>query len=362
MNAQGMQILNIVLLIGVCNADLKLLQVTFRHGDRTTVAESQVYYPNDPYINKTYWPEGYGGLINQGKDRAYRLGLFLKKNYGAWLGSVYADSLFYFRSSDISRTKMTAELVAAALFPPIDIQRWNQKLNWQPIPIWNVPLIQDILFLGQFLCEKVAILRKEIETSDPYLLKRQKELAGFFEYVSEHVGINVTQQTSYYIYMHLYSQYTMGYRMPEWTKDIFPFGQFEDVAGYDYVIQSYTKEMQKYNGGVWIREWLRNVDNYINGTATYRALFYSGHEINIAGILNSLNVFIPHVPEFASSVILELHKYGEEYFVRALHKNLDTAVELKIPGCNGIYCHLDTFRNLFADIILENPLESCRKM
>lgn len=39
---------------------IKLFLKIFRHGDRTPVDP----YPTDPYLNLTYWPEGYGQLTD----------------------------------------------------------------------------------------------------------------------------------------------------------------------------------------------------------------------------------------------------------------------------------------------------------
>lgn len=45
---------------------------------------------------------------------------------------------------------------------------------------------------------------------------------------------------------------------------------------------------------------------------------YSCHDVNVAAILRSLKVFELHVPEYASSVIIELLKENNEYFVKVI--------------------------------------------
>lgn len=47
------------------------------------------------------------------------------------------------RTTDFSRTKMTALVALAAMYPPPTVQRWNPNLNWQPIPYDTMPLEND---------------------------------------------------------------------------------------------------------------------------------------------------------------------------------------------------------------------------
>jgi len=68
-----------------------------------------------------------------GKDRAYKLGLLLRDKYNSFLGDVYYPPNVYARSTWLSRTKMTLQLVLAALYPPVDIQQWNSNISWQPL-------------------------------------------------------------------------------------------------------------------------------------------------------------------------------------------------------------------------------------
>lgn len=53
---------------------------------------------------------------------------------------------------------------------------------------------------------------------------------------------------------------------------------------------------------------------------------YSGHETNIGSMLNVLNVYKPHLPNFSSAVILELLQANQTYYVKVL--NFKT-IELK---------------------------------
>lgn len=43
---------------------------------------------------------------------------------------------------------------------------------------------------------------------------------------------------------------------------------------------------------------------------------YSGHETNIASLLEAFGVYEPHVPEYSSAIIMELQEINQEYYVK----------------------------------------------
>lgn len=47
---------------------------------------------------------------------------------------MYIPNEITVRTTDFTRTKMTALVVLAAMYPPTLEQNWNEDLNWQPIP------------------------------------------------------------------------------------------------------------------------------------------------------------------------------------------------------------------------------------
>jgi prostatic aicd phosphatase len=76
------------------------------------------------------------------------LGRYLKNLYEDFLGDVYTEDYVDVRSTDVTRTKMSAQLVLAGLFPPSEIQLWNQDLVWQPIPVaYKTAAEEDVIRL-----------------------------------------------------------------------------------------------------------------------------------------------------------------------------------------------------------------------
>lgn len=81
---------------------------------------------------------------------------------------------------------------------------------------------------------------------------------------------------------------------------------------------------------------------------------YSGHDFNIASILNSLGGYDPPFPpEFACSLYLELRKKScGTYYVTAWRKNGDDMEQFSIHGCD-LDCPLTQVKSRLADILVD---------
>ncbi|KAE8751160.1 hypothetical protein FOCC_FOCC002244 [Frankliniella occidentalis] len=102
----------------------------FRHGQRTPADT----YPNDPYEKFDFAPVGWGQLTLAGKRDQYEQGRWLRRRYGRFLGDEFHPDVAEVLSTDVDRTKMSAMLAMAGLWPPAPEQRWHPTLDWQPSP------------------------------------------------------------------------------------------------------------------------------------------------------------------------------------------------------------------------------------
>lgn len=151
-----------------------------RHGIRTPAST----YPNDPFINNTFYPTGWGQITNVsckiicsihelvriksflilsifqgGKVQLYKIGKFLRERYNKFLGSHYSPDEYYVQSTGVDRTKVSLQTVNAGLWPPNESQKWG-PLDWQPIPINSEPLNDDSVIYYFKFC--VLLLRLKI--------------------------------------------------------------------------------------------------------------------------------------------------------------------------------------------------------
>lgn len=97
-------------------------------------------------------------IFKVGKQEVYELGQYLRAKYQKLIGTHYTPNKVYIRSTDFDRTLMSAQLVAAGLFPPSDDQVWMEQLNWQPVPIHSVPLNQEHLLAWHIPCPRFMSL------------------------------------------------------------------------------------------------------------------------------------------------------------------------------------------------------------
>lgn len=82
-------------------------------------------------------------IQQRGKLQEFQLGKILRENYGRMLGEDYTEDKLHVRSTDTTRTQMSALLVLAGLWPPSENQSWHPSLKWQPIPVFSKPFLEE---------------------------------------------------------------------------------------------------------------------------------------------------------------------------------------------------------------------------
>ncbi|KAG5332020.1 ACPH1 phosphatase, partial [Acromyrmex charruanus] len=320
---------------------LRLVSTVFRHGDRTMDKINRESYPNDPYNGRSFYPVGDGDLTNTGKKRAYELGLLLRNKYHKFLGDLYYPPNVYARSTWVTRTKMTLQLVLAALYPPVEIQKWNSELPWQPVDMIYYPMNEDDL-LFPIKCSIYHDTYKNV-IQNAEVKKKIEQYDNLMEITSKYTGTNITNLLDLArLYGVLHSELSMGLTLPNWTQNIFPDGELLNATLLLFDLLSYD-QLNNLNGGILIND----MNKVINGTLHRKINLFSAHDINVFGLLLALNVSEQHLPEFTSSVIIELHERNEKYFVKILHYLgiPPKILEISIPGCE-VLCPYDKFIEL----------------
>ncbi|KAG5305677.1 ACPH1 phosphatase, partial [Acromyrmex insinuator] len=320
---------------------LRLVSTVFRHGDRTMDKINRESYPNDPYNGRSFYPVGDGDLTNAGKKRAYELGLLLRDKYHKFLGDLYYPPNVYARSTWVTRTKMTLQLVLAALYPPAEIQKWNSQLSWQPVDMIYYPMDEDDL-LFPIKCSIYHDTYKNV-IQNAEVRKKIDQYDNLMKMTSKYTGTNITNLLDLArLYGVLHSELSMGLTLPNWTQNIFPDGELLNATLLLFDLLSYD-QLNNLNGGILIND----MNKMINGTLHRKINLFSAHDINVFGLLLALNVSEQHLPEFTSSVIVELHERNEKYFVKILHYLgiPPKILEISIPGCE-VLCPYDKFIEL----------------
>ncbi|XP_076687426.1 venom acid phosphatase [Andrena cerasifolii] len=342
-----------IICVTTVGAELRQVNVLFRHGDRTPDDSKDEKYPNDPYLNSAFYPMGRGQLTNQGKRREYTLGNVLRERYSRFVGTTYTPQSVWGVSSDYDRTKMSLQLVLAGLFPPNKEQKWNSQLNWQPIPTQYLRAYEDNIFRADecplYLAEYDRVLQS------PQGQKELSKYSNFMQQLTEWTGKNIsTPWDMFYVYHTLMAEYSLGLTLPDWAYKVFPRGELWNATVFAYDIATSTPLLRRLYAGPYIRRVTRSMLDFITGTQVdeKRIYLYSGHETNIAAVLHGFKVYYPHVPEYSSAVLLELHEVHNEYYVKLLNYLgiPSRTVELQIPGCD-VLCPLDKYLQLTEDVM-----------
>lgn len=348
-------------LVTTAQPELKLVNVVFRHGDRTPDNNGREMFPKDPYINYSFYPTGLGQLTIEGKRREHRLGQILRFRYHNFLGSLYKPKLVVARSSDFERTKVSLQLVLAGLFPPTSVQQWNSHLNWQPIPTSYTPRVDDNLILTdecpQYLNEYNRVLTL------PEVQAKIHQFSDLKSNLTKLTGKKMETLFDFYFLYHTFvAESSLGLPLPEWAYDYFPYGPLFDAIVASYDITNFTPLLRRLFAGPLIRAMTDNMITAQNVNSDTKIYLYSGHETNIASLLQAFGVYEPHVPEYSSAIIMELQEINQEFYVKLLYYQgiPPTIKELQIPGCD-VLCPFDQYLDLIEDLIPSDDEMICDK-
>ncbi|KJH46140.1 histidine acid phosphatase [Dictyocaulus viviparus] len=153
----------------------------WRHGDRTPAYSV-------PFNDVSTWEEGLGELTKKGIAQQYRLGKWLRARYYNWLGQRFHRSEVFVRSSDYNRTLMSAQANMAGLFPPSKSEIWDDKLDWQPVPIHSVPKVIDKELYEDIDCPTASSEFLRVKKSE-VVRQMERENEDLIKYLGENSKI-----------------------------------------------------------------------------------------------------------------------------------------------------------------------------
>lgn len=336
-----------------------LLSALHRHGERTP----ERFYPNDPHAHD-YWPRGVGQLTNEGKLEEYELGQFLRKTYGDFIGEKYFANETYYRSTDVDRTLMSAQLVSAGIFRPYRDDIWNSKLMWQPIPIHTVPVNEDYMLYEDANCPKFFQLYAEALKVPPISNVIDK-YQPMFRSLSEHLHYPVNFSNVWEIYDDVSKEILRNMTEPQWLLDI--WGEFVSINNQEFGLLVPSRDLQRLKGGPFLKELIEHCKMKINKNITQKLFLYSAHDTTVSILLDTLSVFNGFQPPYASVIIIELHDLGEggtnygNYAIKFSYRNSSLAepYPLLIPGCESTMCNFDSFMDVVKDLIPDDIVSEC---
>ncbi|KAF5286470.1 hypothetical protein FQR65_LT12553 [Abscondita terminalis] len=336
------------------NKELRLVHIVYRHGVRTPADT----YPNDPHINNDLFPTGWGQITNDGKRNLYEHGRYLRQRYGSFLGSYYSPELYYVQTTDVDRTKVSAQCINAGLWPPCDSQQWG-PINWQPIPIHSEPLHSDSLLLVRKPCPQYHLeLNRVLKSKD--VRHKLQELQPLLDDLSKHTGKKIENfEDVQDVYTTLMSEEASGLVLPQWTKTFYP-ERMKEATAFSYVLNAYNDKLNRLKGGVFVKKLIEDWKDVQNASTRLKAFLYVGHDATIVNILSALKLWEPQVPNFSANVFFEFSydrerdEYGVEIFFRNTVDAFGEPKKLKMPGCEEYFCPMKEFVKLTENVVPED--------
>ncbi|XP_005107401.2 prostatic acid phosphatase [Aplysia californica] len=329
---------------------LELLQIVFRHGDRSPIHS----YPNDP--NKNAWPQGLGQLTTVGMRQAHAFGSYVRHCYADFVGNTYSSDQVLIRSTSRERTLMTAQCVAAGLFPVIpngnedaSFPPWSLG-TWQPIPVLTTPYGTDKLMHPDHACPYVQAL-KDGNLATIAMKKNLINNKALMFKLSQHTGMVINTTSLHGLADTVYCQLLHNMTQPQWlTKAV-----EEQLVKYYLNVPNTAPEVAKYLTGNLLRAITDNMMARADDEGEKLKLYlYSGHDTNVGSLMSLLGFGNGiHVP-FLGALIFELHKIEGEHFVRLLYKN-DSSLPpfvMKSERCYREFCPLHSFVKAYKDYVM----------
>lgn len=371
-------VLNI--LIYECDSSsLKLVQIVQRHGDRTPTN----FYANDPYKEESYWPDGIGEMTRKGKTRMYEFGKTIRQKYINYLG--VSPREVSVRSSSTSRTLESAQCFISGLYKPEGYWVWNNDSNidsgviaqqWQPIAIDTVPAESDSLLRTTANCPNADKLWQNFMKSDEvinYLSDKKK----FIEELSNKTGDEYWSvepsplRPLEFLSTTLRVEREHELPSPEWadnnTLDI-----LRDLEKHAFYFDWKSKQIQRLRAGLLLKELSNNMIKRASNDNKVKKLYvFETHDVNQVVLMQALNTYAQvncTPPNYAASMVFELHQIDGKFLVKLLYFNnisitntpINDYEELKLLNCDEKYdCSLDKFIDSIQDLIPDDWEKEC---
>ncbi|XP_076680942.1 prostatic acid phosphatase isoform X3 [Andrena cerasifolii] len=341
------------------DSTLRLVTVIMRHGERAP----QDTYPNDPYLNNTMEPYGWGQLTNEGRRSQYNQGRFLRDRYDEFLGSIYSPDIFYLQCTAVDRTKMSALLEAAALWKPNEKQSFKSDLPWQPVTLYYQPRSEDTLMLIWDTCPRYTKLRQTIMSS-PDVQTVQNDNRQLYEELTNLTGMAVSKPDDVSsLYGTLTAEQQMNLTLPEWTKDYYP-EKLVPLTLYDFQLNVYNDALKRLKGGPFLKkiatDMLAKRDNTLEPEAR-KMFMYIGHDSTVVTLLDVMHIWNNQMPHYNIMTMIELHEDRDGWNVQVFLRNTTyrEPYSLTIPGCTTV-CPLEKFVQILKPMIPDDWVQECK--
>ncbi|KAF6198684.1 hypothetical protein GE061_008436, partial [Apolygus lucorum] len=308
----------------------------FRHGERSPLNSRY----NDPYPleDSKFWPDGKGALTKVGKKNAFLLGKRLRKRYDAILTPHYTKEDFTALSTKVDRTMMSAYLVLAGLYPPVDHQKWSDEINWMPIPVYhNTVFKKDNCYAcPRFKYEVIKLSRSYNADYFAPLVKFLNEKSDF--------KLKSPQRPMRELFSlsdSLILQKRQGYKMEEWADEYLELSRGIMHEMFTNITAK-TEAQQQLSSSLLADYLLEFIED------TPRISMFSAHDLTLYMLAAALGYDLQQTPFPTACIVVEFHRVNGEELVKAFYIKEAAGEMVPIEMSCGTTCSLAGFKEMLA--------------
>ncbi|GFV98442.1 testicular acid phosphatase homolog [Trichonephila clavipes] len=298
-----------------------------------------------------------------GKKQNYQVGKYLRFLYGDFITS--DPNEVKVNSSEAPRCMMSALASIATFYSPQGWWKFDEDIDWQPIPVNYLPKEIDKYLSFQSVCPRAILETLKVMESrevQEYLQKHKNMLDD----ISRITGAQTCNKwNTFLLYDALFIEKKYNLTIP---KDVEPYwNEFEEFALTALQWAYGSPEIVRLRAGPLLQNIIENMNRKIAGDMPKRKVqMYCSHDVIISALLLAMN--IPHVPRppYAATLLIELHKMSDDTkSVRLLYLNstnpeqeIDHPHLLHLDGCTE-FCPLQHFIESTRHMIPEDWSKEC---
>ncbi|CAH0561082.1 unnamed protein product [Brassicogethes aeneus] len=329
------------------NNSLRLVQVIFRHGNRTNLTSAT--YKIDPYRFEQYYPYGVGQLTKEGKLKSYKMGQDLRKRYKQFLGDVYLNKMVEGISSSKTRAQCSLLAALAGLCPPNKNEIFEKRLNWQPIPYNTLCEQQDKLFLKTDN-EKFVKLYCELQ-KNPETMEILSRYCNIFSYLTDYTGQEIkTIKDSYFLYGCFKVEEELGFVLPDWSCKVYP-DPLHEMALIFFTELTENLEIKRLFTGYLMKFMVNEMNEKITDRQNNRKkmVLYSAHDLQVMCFLIAIGYCNIEIPPYAAYILVELHEIDNVFGVKVFYQNYKSSKPCQVKIKGKTFTPLDEFVCMIKD-------------
>ncbi|XP_022161993.1 lysosomal acid phosphatase-like isoform X2 [Myzus persicae] len=341
----------------IADPSLKFVAVLFRHGNRAPMFK----YKTESHKND--FPEGIMQLTKKGKQNMYKKGQIFRSLYNGFVSDLYLDSEILVKTTNTSRTFMSAAMVLTGMYPPKNYQKWsNSETVWQPIPIYSNSPDRGQLIGSMGICPSIDSFTESLTQILNY--SADKNITALISFLSEKYGQSITGRDVLQLYDLFLCRIAEGLPVPDWINP-YHFATMKSMYSNISKILLENMSIIKLLVGPLLNEIGMNMESSSNNYNTTRKMhLYSGHDISIGMAMSFLGHAI-ELPDFGGSLHFHLyHDVTNEYIVKVFYFDRwdnENGEEISILIC-GNPCKFEDFKKLLTDNLSGRWEDECQQI